>query len=349
MQVFYTTPSSKEVLSTPRQKCKKTLPFETPKSSPRKNGNDSVKKLSRLPVSVKKVVTLRKDNLKESDDLKSKPEADKVSNKGDEVIEEAIVTNISGTKERAPEIILPGYEEIKIKEEGDHNASKFSPLSSEELKSLLDIYDEADKESNTTSKRNKEQENYEKFPLSSEELNSLLEMDDEAETESNARKRKKDQENYEQAKVLKRVEESAETVDSQDALGRVETKLQTQNNINNKSGSKSIARSSANKTKATVIKCDKPKEKERFQLGPDGRHHCFLCYKDGSSNKEGMNLSFKEMPALKEHYSRCFYQEGIFPNFISPGAENTAANGFPVDDSGQTNGAMYRYNTTLLY
>ena len=148
-------------------------------------------------------------------------------------------------------------------------------------------------------------------------------------------------------KVLKRVEESAETVDSQDALGRVETKLQTQNNINNKSGSKSIARSSANKTKATVIKCDKPKEKERFQLGPDGRHHCFLCYKDGSSNKEGMNLSFKEMPALKEHYSRCFYQEGIFPNFISPGAENTAANGFPVDDSGQTNGAMYRYSTTV--
>ena len=84
-------------------------------------------------------------------------------------------------------------------------------------------------------------------------------------------------------------------------------------------------------------------------MGPNGRHHCFLCYKDGSSNKEGMNLSFKEMPALKEHYSRCFYQEGIFPNFISPGAGNTAADGFPVDDSGQTNGAVYRYNTTFAF
>ena len=58
-----------------------------------------------------------------------------------------------------------------------------------------------------------------------------------------------------------------------------------------------------------------------------------------------MNLNFKEIPALKElkeHYSKCFYQEGIFPNFISPGPGNTAADGFPIDDSGQTNGAMYR-------
>ena len=52
------------------------------------------------------------------------------------------------------------------------------------------MYDEVDTEINTARKRNKEQENYEKFQLSSEELNSLLEMDDEADTESNDRKRK---------------------------------------------------------------------------------------------------------------------------------------------------------------
>ena len=434
-------------LSTPKPKVRErereTPPFQTPKSSPKKGGISSVKKLSRLPVSVKKVVTLRKDE-------QSKPDAEHVSNKDDDVIEEAIVTNINGTKGRpASEIILPGYGEIQIKAEAESSsAENFSPLSSDELRSLLEIYDEADTERDMRKRKNDHSEQikvqrkkvaftccickaetdaenrqfssdnnffylknhiskclYKKGKLyrfidpgegnrtvsgnpidelgpkyrcnvsgcwlSSKQgqegeicykvyavhvasqhgvLEEALEKEDypEArdllETFKTFNVNKKETSSY-LLKFLDLEESAGSSAESPDGEGRSEkTKFQpSSNNSRGKTAANSTVKSSANKNKTSVITCDKPVEKEysKFQLGVNGRHCCFLC-SGNNGNKEGMNLNFKEIPALKEHYSKCFYQEGIFPNFISPGPGNTAADGFPIDDSGQTIGAMHR-------
>merc|ERR1719154_1021340 len=59
-------------------------------------------------------------------------------------------------------------------------------------------------------------------------------------------------------------------------------------------------------------------------LGINGYHNCFICNGVGRNNKDGIGLSFKDIPTLKEHYARCIYNESKYFNFVSPGEGNTA-------------------------
>ena len=77
-------------------------------------------------------------------------------------------------------------------------------------------------------------------------------------------------------------------------------------------------------------------------LGINGYHNCFICNGVGRNNKDGIGLSFKDIPTLKEHYARCIYNERKYFDFVSPGEGNTAEDGSAVDEFGQINGVMYK-------
>eukprot|EP00092_Neocalanus_flemingeri_P019384 GFUD01020998.1.p1 GENE.GFUD01020998.1~~GFUD01020998.1.p1 ORF type:complete len:822 (+),score=261.57 GFUD01020998.1:62-2527(+) len=77
-------------------------------------------------------------------------------------------------------------------------------------------------------------------------------------------------------------------------------------------------------------------------LGINGYHNCFICNGVGKNNKDGIGISFKDIPTLKEHYARCIYNESKYFHFVSPGEGNTAVDGSAVDEFGQINGVMYK-------
>ena len=77
-------------------------------------------------------------------------------------------------------------------------------------------------------------------------------------------------------------------------------------------------------------------------LGINGYHNCFICNGVGRNNKDGIGLSFKDIPTLKEHYARCIYNERKYFDFVSPGEGNMAEDGSAIDEFGQINGVMYK-------
>lgn len=73
-----------------------------------------------------------------------------------------------------------------------------------------------------------------------------------------------------------------------------------------------------------------PKSLTSF-FGKDGFHKCFLCH---GTKKDGLGLSLKDLPKLKEHYSKCLYDECKFVKFVPPGTHNSDEMGNPIDELG---------------
>jgi len=70
-------------------------------------------------------------------------------------------------------------------------------------------------------------------------------------------------------------------------------------------------------------------------------HVCKICHgrdKDGKVDKEGMNLSFKELKKLVGHYGKHLYDEGKVFKYVPLGPDNQDR-GHGIDEFGQT----YRY------
>jgi len=75
-------------------------------------------------------------------------------------------------------------------------------------------------------------------------------------------------------------------------------------------------------------------------------HNCVLCHgklPDGKTDKEALNLSFRQMKKLKEHYSKCLYHEGKLKNYVDPEAGNTDAEGKVKDEFG----ISYKYSCSV--
>merc|ERR1719369_502780 len=91
------------------------------------------------------------------------------------------------------------------------------------------------------------------------------------------------------------------------------------NKLPNKTPKKIVAKKSLPKTPVTK----------------SGLHNCHLC---NGSNKDGQALSLKDLPRLKEHYTKCLYNESKYVKFVPPGENNVDEIGNPVNE----NSAMYR-------
>jgi len=75
-------------------------------------------------------------------------------------------------------------------------------------------------------------------------------------------------------------------------------------------------------------------------------HNCVICNgktADGKVDKDAINLSFRQLKKLKEHYAKCMYGEGKITKFVDPESGNKDENGDLKDEYG----ASYRYRCSV--
>ena len=75
-------------------------------------------------------------------------------------------------------------------------------------------------------------------------------------------------------------------------------------------------------------------------------HNCVICNgktADGKVDKDAVNLSFRQLKKLKEHYAKCMYGEGKITKFVDPESGNKDENGDLKDEYG----ASYRYRCSV--
>lgn len=75
-------------------------------------------------------------------------------------------------------------------------------------------------------------------------------------------------------------------------------------------------------------------------------HNCVICNgkeDDGKLDKDALNLSFRQLKKLKEHYAKCMYGYGQICKYVDPEAGNKDENGELKDEYG----ASYRYKCSV--
>jgi len=98
----------------------------------------------------------------------------------------------------------------------------------------------------------------------------------------------------------------------------------------------------ASRTKTGTVIGDPVTKKVKIENGNqkynvEQIHNCVLCHgklPDGKIDKEALNLSFRQMKKLKEHYAKCLYHEGKLRNYVEPEAGNTDDEGKVKDEFG---------------
>ena len=223
----------------------------------------------------------------------------------------SLATTTTNLVNAPKEIVLPGYEGIEVKNDVD-DGQTFS-LAASEVRNLLESDDEED----------------------------IDDPKDPDYVESNATKKRKLDEKSDSS-IIKRSKEDTNTEGN-----RVENLMEIQNNPSSILALRKMSDLLQPSTSSvqTAVSTHPQKVSQNNSVNEPGKisilrkHACLLCFGNG---KEGPFLSFKELSKFKEHYSQCFYDEGVYPRFISPGQGNTADDGSVIDETGATNGASYR-------
>jgi len=87
-------------------------------------------------------------------------------------------------------------------------------------------------------------------------------------------------------------------------------------------------------------------EKGNQKYNVEQIHNCVICngkFPDGKVDKEAINLSFRQIKKLKEHYAKCLYAEGKLRKWVEPESGNTDATGKVKDEFG----VSYKYTCSV--